>query len=46
MEYKEEGDVIRYTLDVISNLGSHPDEINRINTEIMLKDGVVDVILK
>jgi hypothetical protein len=46
MEYTEEGDVMRYTLDVLSNLASHPDDINRFNTENMLRDGVVDLILK
>lgn len=46
MKYLEEGDVMRYCLDVISNLASHADEINRTNTENMLKDGVIDLILK
>ena len=46
MKYKEEGDIMRYSLDVVSNLASHPDEINKTNTENMLKDGVVDLCIK
>ncbi len=46
MQYTEEGDVMRYSLDVLSNLASHPDDVNRFNTENMLRDGVVDLILK
>ncbi len=46
MKFKEEGDVIRYTLDVMSNLASHSDDINRKNTEIMLKDGSIDLIVE
>ncbi len=45
MEYVEEGDVLRYCVDVISNLASHQEECNKYNTESMLKDGVVDIIL-
>ena len=37
---------MRYSLDVVSNLASHPDEINKTNTENMLKDGVVDLCIK
>lgn len=36
--------MLRYCLDVISNLSSHPDDLNRINTETMLKEGVLDII--
>lgn len=36
---------MRYSLDVMSNLASHSDEVNKLNTENMLKDGAIDLII-
>ncbi|KAL4491936.1 hypothetical protein ABPG72_008357 [Tetrahymena utriculariae] len=46
MKYEEEGDVLRYCIDVIGNLSSHQDSINNENTQQMFKDGALDLILK
>lgn len=46
MKFQEEGDVLRYCIDVVGNLASHPENINHANTEQMFKDGVIDLILK
>jgi len=46
MKFKENGDIMRYSLDVMSNLASHDDSVNKNNTENMLKDGAIDILIK
>jgi len=36
MKYQDKGEIIRYALDVLSNLASHPDDMNKQNLETML----------
>lgn len=46
IKYKDQGDIMRYGIDLYSNLASHPDAVNNKNTSLMLQHGSIDVILK
>lgn len=45
IEFKDQGDVLRYSLDVLSNMAIHSDDKNKSNFEAMLKEGVIDIII-
>jgi hypothetical protein len=43
--FQERGEVAKYTLDVYANLCSHPEEQNRANIEVILREGITDTVL-
>jgi hypothetical protein len=45
MSYQEEGDILRYVLDVISNIVSHPHQMNSKNTDSLFNDGILTFVI-
>ncbi|KRX04110.1 Armadillo-type fold [Pseudocohnilembus persalinus] len=41
LKYKENNDILRYTIDVISNLACHQDNLNNKNTDSLAKQGIL-----
>lgn len=46
LRFKEQGDMIRFCLDVISNLSNQGESPNKHNSEKLLQDGALDLILQ
>lgn len=40
------GEILKYTLDVYSNVCSHPEETNRANVEAIIKLNFVENVLQ
>lgn len=45
IDHTETGEILRYTLDVYSNVCSHPEDQNRSNIELIIKANFVQPIL-